>query len=44
MFVAGEYLFDHRNGTMLQNWLVNEYILGKNGVGNENITGVFIDE
>ena len=41
---CGEYLFDHRNGSMLQTWLVDEYILGPNGVGNENITGVFIDE
>jgi hypothetical protein len=29
---------------MLQKWLVDEYILGPNGVGNENISGVFIDE
>lgn len=41
---CGEYLFDHRNGTMLQEWLVNEYIVGANGVGNPNISGVFIDD
>eukprot|EP01048_Picozoa_sp_COSAG05_P012010 COSAG05_NODE_1174_length_5617_cov_33.367162_2_plen_384_part_00 len=41
---CGEYLFDHRNGSMLQDWLVNEYILGPNAVGNVNITGVFIDD
>lgn len=29
---------------MLQKWLVEEYILGPDGVGNENITGVFIDD
>lgn len=33
-----------RNGSMLQEWLVDEYILGSNGVGNDNISGVFIDE
>ena len=35
--------WDHRNGSMLQKWLVDEYILGPDGVGNDNITGVFID-
>ena len=25
---CGEYLFDHRNGSMLQDWLVNEYAGG----------------
>ena len=41
---CGEYLFDHRNGTMLREWLVKEYILGTRGVGNPNITGVFLDD
>ena len=41
---CGEYLWDHRNGSMLQDFLVNEYILGPDGVGNENVTGVFIDD
>ena len=41
---CGEYLWDHRNGSMLQDFLVNEYILGPDGVGNKNITGVFIDD
>ena len=41
---CGEYLFDHRNGTMLQQWLVQEYILSSDAVGNPNITGVFIDD
>ena len=25
---CGEYLFDHRNGSMLRDWIVNEHILG----------------
>jgi len=41
---CGEYLFDHRNGSMLTNWLVNEYILGKNGLGSPFIDGYFIDD
>eukprot|EP01051_Picozoa_sp_SAG22_P000777 SAG22_NODE_24_length_30194_cov_6.086327_10_plen_813_part_00 len=41
---CGEYLFDHRNGSMLTNWIVNEYIGGKNGVDNESIDFMFIDD
>ena len=42
---CGEYLFDHRNGSMLREWLVDEYVMGKeNGAGNPNISGVFFDE
>ena len=41
---VARYLFDHRNGSMLRRWLVDEYILGPTGVGNDNISGVFIDE
>ena len=41
---CGEYIFDHRNGSMLQNWLVDEYIGGADGTGNKNISGVFIDD
>jgi len=40
---CGEYLFDHRNGSMLTDWLVNEYILGPTGVGSDAIDGLFID-
>jgi hypothetical protein len=29
---------------MLQEWLVQEYVLGVSGVGNANITGIFIDD
>ena len=31
---CGEYLFDHRNGSMLREWIVNELILGPTGVGD----------
>jgi len=30
---CGSYVFDHRNGTMLRNWLVDEYVGGVLGVG-----------
>lgn len=42
MSLVGKW--DHRNGSMLQKFLVEEYILGPDGVGNANITGVFIDD
>ena len=41
---CGEYLWDHRNGTMLRDFLLNEHIGGKNGLGNQNINGFFIDD
>jgi len=41
---CGEYLWDHRNGTMLRNFLLNEHIAGENGLGNPNIDGFFIDD
>ena len=31
---CGEYLFDHRNGTQLREWLLAEVIRGPNSVGN----------
>ena len=40
---CGEYLFDHRNGTMLQDWIVNE-LLGPSLVGNSNISGAYLDD
>eukprot|EP01064_Diplonema_japonicum_P020338 TRINITY_DN295_c1_g1_i1.p1 TRINITY_DN295_c1_g1~~TRINITY_DN295_c1_g1_i1.p1 ORF type:complete len:427 (+),score=126.79 TRINITY_DN295_c1_g1_i1:46-1326(+) len=41
---CGEYLWDHRNGTMLRDFLVNTHIMGANGVGNPNVDGLFIDD
>ena len=41
---CGEYLFDHRNGTMLRDWLLNEVIGGPNGVDHPSISGLFIGE
>ena len=42
---CGMYTFDHRNGSMLTKWLVEEY-MGNNltGLGNPNIDGFFIDD
>mmetsp|Transcript_27998 Transcript_27998/g.39437 ORF Transcript_27998/g.39437 Transcript_27998/m.39437 type:complete len:462 (+) Transcript_27998:102-1487(+) len=41
---CGEYLFDHRNGTMLREWIVKEVILGEAAVGNPSIDGLFLDD
>lgn len=41
---CGEYLWDHRNGTMLRSWLINEFILGASGLGSPFIHGFFMDD
>jgi hypothetical protein len=41
---CGEYLFDHRNGSMLTEWLLNEYILSNTALGSPYIDGLFIDD
>jgi hypothetical protein len=41
---CGEYLFDHRNGTMLRTWLVDEILRGPTFLGNSAIKGMFIDD
>lgn len=41
---CGEYLFDHRNGTMLRTWLVEQYLLGTTAVGHPYIDGLFLDD
>ena len=42
---CGEYLWDHRNGTMLREFLVNEFVLNKDtGLGNINISGFYFDD
>lgn len=41
---CGEYLFDHRNGSMLRDWLIAEVILGPNGMGGPYMDGFFIDD
>ena len=40
---CGEYLWDHRNSS-LRSYLINEFVLGPDGVGNQNIDGVFLDD
>jgi hypothetical protein len=30
----------HRNGSMLRDFLVNEFVLGPNGLGNPDIDGL----
>ena len=42
---CGEYLFDHRNGSMLTRFLVDELVGGAAmGMGNANIDGLFMDD
>lgn len=41
---CGEYLFDHRNGTMLQQWLIEQFVGGEHGIDNPNIDGFFFDD
>lgn len=42
---CGEYLFDYSNATNgLADFIVNDFILGPNGLGNENLTGFYLDD
>ena len=42
---CGEYLWDHRNGSMLTQFLVDEVVGGtERGMGNANIDGLFMDD
>lgn len=41
---CGEYLWDHRNGSILQEFLLEHYIGGPTGVDNPAIHGLFIDD
>ena len=40
---CGEYLWDHRNAS-LQAYLINEVVLGANGLANPNISGYYFDD
>ena len=40
---CGRYLFDHRNASMRE-WLIKEHILGETGIGNENISAIYLDD
>ena len=42
---CGEYLWDHRNGTMLRDFLINEFVLNpKTGLGNKAVSGFYFDD
>eukprot|EP00980_Cylindrotheca_fusiformis_P001847 scaffold414_cov109-Cylindrotheca_fusiformis.AAC.10 len=41
---CGEYVFDHRNGTMLRRFIIDELLLGPTAVGHPAIDGVFVDD
>ena len=40
---CGRYLWDHRNASM-RRWLIEEHILGPTGVGNANISAIYLDD
>ena len=40
---CGEYLFDHRNSS-LGDWFVQEFLLGRLGLGSEYVDGYFLDD
>ena len=40
---CGRYLFDHTNASM-RAWLINEHILGATGIGNENVSAIYLDD
>ena len=41
---ARQYVFDHRNGSQLQRWLIDEFIGGVDGLGSAAIDGFFFDD
>ncbi len=41
---CGEYLWDHRNGSSLRRFLIDEFVLGPDGLGHPDIAGVFLDD
>jgi hypothetical protein len=41
---CGEYLYDHRNGSMLRKFLVDEVIGGPTGIGHPAVSGVNVDD
>ncbi len=40
---CGEYLWNWANSSLLD-FIVNDFLLGPTGVGNENITGLYLDD
>lgn len=41
---CGEYLWDHRNGSMLRDFLVNEFVLGGSGLKSRYVDGFYFDD
>lgn len=41
---CGEYVYDYRNGSMLQDFIVNEVVAGKMGLGNPVVRGFYTDD
>ena len=41
---CGEYLWNHANGSMLREFLVNEFVGGPKGVGSKLVDGLFLDD
>ena len=36
---CGEYVFDHRNGSMLTQWMIEEFVGGEDGIDSPYIDG-----
>ena len=41
---CGEYLWNHANGSMLRDWLINEHLLGPTGLGNPGVRGFYVSD
>lgn len=40
---AGEYLWNHANGTMLHDFLVNDFVMGPTGMGSQYVDGFYFE-
>ena len=41
---CGEYLWNHANGTMLRQWIIDEFLLGPTGLGSPYVDGFYVDD
>ncbi len=41
---CGEYLFDFRNGTLLEEFLISKFVMGPTGLASGAIDGFFLDD
>ncbi len=41
---CGEYVFNHRNASLLTDFLLKEYFFGPTAAGNANVSGFYVDD